>query len=45
MIADAGEVLNAASANKHDAVFLQVVSDARNISGDFSARVITPGAG
>jgi hypothetical protein len=34
MVPNPGEVLDTSTANQNDGVFLQVVSDSRNIGGD-----------
>src|SRR5579863_7373413 len=37
VIANAGQILHAAAADQHDGVLLQVVADARDVSGYFNA--------
>src|SRR5580692_6112486 len=38
VVADAGEVANAATTDEHDRVLLQVVADARDVGGDLDLR-------
>src|SRR3954471_14660761 len=37
LVADAGQVLDAAASHEHDGVLLQVVADARDVAGDLHA--------